>query len=322
MLGALGLSPRVEQVYRALIRGDATDPEALAKLLGAGEDEIAAALADVVERGLAARADGGYVAAPPPIALGALLRQRRDELRQAEEALATLAEEHRSATSGRAVGDLIEVVTGRDAVAHRVAQVQRAARHGVRAFVQPNPMVVTREENVDEERAVVRGVRYRVVLSLPVLDAPGMVAQVAETLDAGEEIRVVSSLPLRMIIADDQLAIVPLVEAGSQPGAVLVHRSGLLEALIALFEAVWATAYPLRSLPDARVEQLPSVPALEPIDVQVMALMLTGLTDHSIAVQLGLSLRTVQRRIQHLMRLAGVTTRVQLGWHAARNGWA
>ncbi|MFD7311649.1 hypothetical protein [Promicromonospora sp. NPDC059942] len=39
------------------------------------------------------------------------------------------------------------------------------------------------------------------------------------------------------------------------------------------------------------------------------------------AKQLGTSLRTVQRRVRALMDLAGVETRVQLGWHAATRGW-
>ncbi|WP_220447187.1 S8 family serine peptidase [Nonomuraea deserti] len=47
-----------------------------------------------------------------------------------------------------------------------------------------------------------------------------------------------------------------------------------------------------------------------------------GLTDEAVAGQLDLSLRTLQRRLRALMDLAGVRTRVQLGWHAARHGWA
>jgi DNA-binding NarL/FixJ family response regulator len=35
-----------------------------------------------------------------------------------------------------------------------------------------------------------------------------------------------------------------------------------------------------------------------------------------------MSLRTVQRRIRGLMDTAGVDTRIQLGWYAARAGWA
>ena len=60
---------------------------------------------------------------------------------------------------------------------------------------------------------------------------------------------------------------------------------------------------------------------VEPI-AQVLALLLGGLTDQAVAGQLGLSLRTVQRRISQLMIKAGVATRIQLGWYAARKGWA
>jgi DNA-binding NarL/FixJ family response regulator len=35
-----------------------------------------------------------------------------------------------------------------------------------------------------------------------------------------------------------------------------------------------------------------------------------------------MSLRSVQRRISTLMTKVGAATRIQLGWHAARNGWA
>ncbi|MET7644039.1 hypothetical protein ABZS83_10405 [Streptomyces sp. NPDC005426] len=36
---------------------------------------------------------------------------------------------------------------------------------------------------------------------------------------------------------------------------------------------------------------------------------------------LGLSPRTLHRRLRHLMDLAGVRTRMQLGGHAVRHGW-
>ena len=54
----------------------------------------------------------------------------------------------------------------------------------------------------------------------------------------------------------------------------------------------------------------------------ILALLLAGMTDQALAGQLGLSLRTVQRRIRVLMDKAGVDTRIQLGWHAGREGWA
>lgn len=52
-----------------------------------------------------------------------------------------------------------------------------------------------------------------------------------------------------------------------------------------------------------------------------MSLLLSGPTDASIAHQLGVSLRTVQRRVTVLMDAAGVSTRLPLGWQPALMGW-
>ncbi|MEV0724453.1 hypothetical protein AB0I37_16955 [Micromonospora purpureochromogenes] len=37
--------------------------------------------------------------------------------------------------------------------------------------------------------------------------------------------------------------------------------------------------------------------------------------------QLDLSLRTLQRRLRHLMDTAGVRTRMRLSWYGVQNGW-
>ena len=62
--------------------------------------------------------------------------------------------------------------------------------------------------------------------------------------------------------------------------------------------------------------------AIDDVDAQLLSLLLAGLNDKAVAYQLGTSLRTVQRRVSHLMDLARVETRMQLGWQAARLGWS
>jgi len=102
-----------------------------------------------------------------------------------------------------------------------------------------------------------------------------------------------------------------------RPGAVLVHPSGLLTGLAALFELVWERAAPFAPTP-------PRDCAPDPLGEdgrRLLAMLGAGLTDAAMARQLGTSLRTVQRRIRELMDLAGATTRFQLGQRAERLGW-
>lgn len=99
----------------------------------------------------------------------------------------------------------------------------------------------------------------------------------------------------------------------------MVHACGLLESLSGLFESVWREALPLRLGTEGPVEEEPDGPDVT--DLEILSLLLAGLTDVSVAKQLDLGLRTVQRKVKRLMELAGVTTRLQLGWHAYERGW-
>ena len=102
MLEALGVEPGVELVYRALLgRPSATaaacSPRSLQRPDGRGR---AGARHPRRGRPRPPLRRPAYVAAPPAVALGALITERRDGLRLAEQALATLAEEHRAAVAG------------------------------------------------------------------------------------------------------------------------------------------------------------------------------------------------------------------------------
>jgi DNA-binding NarL/FixJ family response regulator len=50
-------------------------------------------------------------------------------------------------------------------------------------------------------------------------------------------------------------------------------------------------------------------------------LLTAGVKDQAIARQLGVSLRTIRRRLANLMREAGAVSRFQLGMLAGRRGW-
>ncbi|WP_328479006.1 helix-turn-helix transcriptional regulator [Streptomyces sp. NBC_00377] len=322
MLGAIGLDETHESAYRALVSVGAAEVPDLARRLALGEHDTERALRRLERHGLAAQSSGRpgrWVAAPPGVALGALLTQQRHELEKAELAAALLAEEYRAAAAEPAVHDLVEVVTGAAAVAQRFLQIQLGASEEVCALVTGTPVAVTGGENDAEERAAARGVRYRVVLERAVLDQPDGLSELTAALGRDEQVRVVDRVPTKLVVADRSLALVPLSGRSAEPAALVVHASGLLELLTGLFESVWREALPLRLGTAGVAEQAPDGP--DAADLEILSLLLAGMTDASAAKQLDLGLRTVQRRVKRLMELTGVTTRLQLGWHARERGW-
>ncbi|MFS4097924.1 helix-turn-helix domain-containing protein [Streptomyces sp. AF1A] len=322
MLTAIGLDETHEAAYRALVSVGAADVADLARRLTLAEQDTERALRRLERQGLAARSSarpGRWVAAPPAVALGALLTRQRHELEQAELAAALLAQEYRAAAAEPAVHDLVEVVTGASAVAQRFLQLQLGAAEEVCALVTGNPVVVSASENKAEEQAAGRGVRYRVVVERAVLDLPHGLTELTAALGRDEQVRMVDRVPTKLVVADRSLAMVPLTARSAEPAALVVHASGLLELLAELFESVWREALPLRLNASGAAEEVPYGP--DATDLEVLSLLLAGLTDASVAKQLDLGLRTVQRRVKRLMELAGVTTRLQLGWHAYERGW-
>jgi sugar-specific transcriptional regulator TrmB/DNA-binding CsgD family transcriptional regulator len=283
---------------------------------------VRSALAALEEQGLVARSTtvhGDFVASPPTLALGSAVVRRRDDIRRAELELERLAEQYRRTMADRAESDVIDVVHGPQAVAQRFAQLQRGARREVLALVRSSVAVVPADDNHEEEQAVARGVDYRVVLERSAFDRPGFLDAVTASIDAGERVRIVEELPLRLVVADRALALLPLAPTSrdSGGGALLVHPSGLLDALVHLFDLVWAAAYDVVPGTGAAAEAA----GVADEDARLLTLLAAGVTDRAIGGQLGMSQRTVQRRISALMERAAVTSRFQLGLEAGRRGW-
>ncbi|MER6913401.1 helix-turn-helix domain-containing protein [Streptomyces sp. NPDC000594] len=319
MLGAIGLDAGQESAYRALVALGAAEVADLAHRLALPETDTERALRRLEQQGLASRSSAWkdrWVAAPPGVALGALLTQQRRQLERAELAAASLAQEYRAEAPEPAVHDLVEVVTGAGAVANRLAQLRLGAVHEVCALLTELPSA--------EAARVGPGVVHRVVVERETLAGPPSAAGSGQ----GVRLRVVDRVPGSLVVADRRLAMVPLTGRNSEPAALVVHGCGLLDALLGLFETVWREALPLRLAPGGPgtgptggggYEELPAGP--DATDLEILSLLLAGMTDARVAKRLDLGLRTVQRRVKGLMELAGVTTRLQLGWHAYAKGW-
>ena len=268
MLAALGLSPAEEEIYRLLVRLPGADADELAGRSTLPPAEIERVLHALAARGLILHETTGFTAAPPAAALGALLRQQRDDLRSAELDLMALVDEHRSVARRQGGPQVVEVITDIEAVRHRFAQIQEAARSDIRSIVVPNLQIVPARQNTSLSTGLRRGVRYRVILDRRALSEPDMPADLESAIAEGEEIRLSDTVPIKMMIADRDHAMLPLT--GDQPGApasILVHACGILDALIVMFEYAWEKAHPVGR---GRFAHQPELSAIDAVSMRAI----------------------------------------------------
>jgi sugar-specific transcriptional regulator TrmB len=307
------LSAPEQHAYRLLLRLAGVGPDELAVQAGIPAAEAVTLLEALRRKGLATPGPP-FHALPPDVALGERLLREQQALESARQMVAALSEEYRNNTRRRHADHLVEIVVGAAALRERLRAMQETAREEILWFCRANPIAMQGPENTEETSALERGVRYRAIYELELLEKPGELDSIVEAINLGELSRTLPTLPVRLAIADGEIAICPLVPDASrgvgEPSAAVIRSSELLDALTALFESYWERATPIQT---ERTEEEP--------DKLLLSLFVAGMPDKSIATHLGVSRRTVQRRLDRLMVVAGVDTRAGLAFQAGKRGW-
>ncbi|GLZ41864.1 LuxR family transcriptional regulator [Actinokineospora sp. NBRC 105648] len=321
LLGPVGLSETDNAVYLALAttpRGTAQDVADSAEL---GLPAVRRALKTLTDAGLVTpllARPMRYVLAPPELSIEALVARRQQELeglRAAARELALRLHETPAAADSR----LVEIIEGRDAIQHRLAQIQLGAREQVMIVDAPPYLLGTPVQNAQELVGLRRGVRYRALYHGPALALPGHYTQMMECIAAGEQARTLASVQMKMQIVDRRVAMMPVSFGAAETRTrLLVRARPLVEALVVCFETLWASAAPVLAGGEAPEA---ATAGLSERDRQVLSLMAAGLKDQAIARALGVAQRTVVRRIAEMMTDLGADTRFQAGLLAARRGW-
>jgi DNA-binding CsgD family transcriptional regulator/sugar-specific transcriptional regulator TrmB len=326
---SLGLGIAAQSVYAELLSSPHSSVKELAATCRLDTSTVGEAIEelrklDLVEEvaGVSATADmtPRYRACDPATALAEHVRRRAQHLQRAQQYAESLAAT-RLAPPGETMPGLRLLPSANDVQAWRRELFHRAQSR-VSIFNTGSESPTLMSELIDaSEEAIGRGIEVRVMLDRTSL-VPDVLTALRTARGTQQITRVVGLLPMEMILADAGMCFIPVTPEDHQVscGGVLSGRTSLIEAASRIFDLYWKLGLPVSMAGTQHVARPPgAVPT--PHELQLLALVAAGVKDEVIADRLGLSQRTLSRRLADLMGRLGAQTRFQAGFLAARHGW-
>ncbi|MCX5096998.1 LuxR C-terminal-related transcriptional regulator [Streptomyces sp. NBC_00365] len=325
----IGLDALSGRVLEYLVGHAPAGSLTVAAAVGASREEVETALRSLEDALLVIPIAGRpprWKADPPRSSLGSLLARRRAELAQAELYMEQLHEIYDFAARPQAP-HLVEVLEDTEEVTARYAHLLKASTQEVLHLAKP-PYVTGpagASSHGDAAQPEFReGIRLR-----SVYDTEGFTDTVSlETALRGSarggEFRLSSRLPVKLVLFDRTAALLPLHDDRPSAGSIEVRSPALIDALAALFEAIWKHAVPvsLESRQDwPAPRQTRETTRIDERTQAILDLMATGMKDDAIARVLNISRRTVQKHVSEAGSALGARTRFQIALRAAERGW-
>lgn len=258
----------------------------------------------------------------PEVGLAVLIRRQEEDLAereakvvQARSAVTSFVAETTELGSGTEDA-YIKKLVGTDAVQARMEVL--AQREGVEFLsVKPggpvDPGVLEASRSLDS-KVLASGATSRILYQHSIRHDRATMAYASWMVGQGAQVRTGAVLPLRMVIVDRSIALVPMDTLGDAlHGALEVTAEGIVALLLGLFEDTWRQATDVGSEP-----KKDRLTGLSEVDRQLLDLLADGLTDEAAAHRLGQSVRTVRRTMARLMRQLDATSRFEAGLKVQR----
>lgn len=326
MLQFLGLDPTSEAVYRLMLVHHDWRAADIAGYIGAPEAEVRTALQRLIALRLlrwSLNDPKQLLPVTPTLGFQALLQhqqaeilQKQEEFLEAQAEVTRLTAEYSTLCCTSSHNEL-EHILGLDAI-HTV--VEALAERSITECLSFMPGGAQSLESLDasrplDESMLKRGVKVLTLYHGSAWNDGATLNYARWLVSMGGEVRTVPSLPLRLVIFDREIAVVPVDPEAAHQGAMQISSPGVITAMVALFERVWDAGVPLGHV--VRRDEN-GVTAQER---ELLQLLSYGLTDEVVGKRLGLGLRTVRRMVADISDRLDARSRFEIGAKACQRGW-
>ncbi|WP_460958647.1 hypothetical protein [Parasphingorhabdus pacifica] len=233
---------------------------------------------------------------------------------QAQEAVASVA---KAAQAQAGSGGVLQIVRGAKRVGWAAYELQSNANVLVQGVAKP-PYAATGALDSLESRKLAEGVEFQVLYDRSALARPPQLELTSRLVAMGEQARVIHVAPTKLVVVDNEVALLPLTASEQTvESAVVIRSSAMLGAMVRIFEDLWRFAAPFTA--DQELLNGEVMPSEE--ERWILSLLASGATDDTIGRLMGFSARTAHRRVRELVARLGVETRFQAGMQAVKLGW-
>ncbi|MGW7682121.1 helix-turn-helix transcriptional regulator [Kribbella sp. NPDC054772] len=325
MLEPLGVDEATFAVYHALLSHPDSTPEQIAALVDRPMAEVNDLLDRLRELELLVPTwtnPSTEHAVHPRLGLTGLAERRRTELNlrlgELNEAAASaevIAEQYNDLLTARSSGD-VEVLKGRANASRRIEELALKTRETFWVLAPAHVEdIIQVADNSPDFALLERGIKIKSVYLQSMAASKQAIEYAAKMHRLGCEIRATPTLPMRLMIVDRELVVMPMDPENPTAGAVIHRTPAVVAVAIALFDSYWARGTEMFA-PDERDES-----PLTPHESEVLRLLAGGAKDEQVARLLGISLRTARRITANLSERLDAASRFELGVAAAKRGW-
>jgi len=316
-LEPLGLSSTANQIYLTALEAPGQTASDLAELLGLDPGIVVRDCKKLINLGLAT-ADGTAIVVLPPEAAAELLVLRQEGKLAAHESRLRKFRKHAdllTATPTHTGKGEVEIVTGEAAVTERLETLVNEAKSEIVTFAPGGahtPDQIAEAQNRDAQMYA-RGVKARTIYLASIRKDHATMGHIEWLANQGAEVRALPKLPIRMLIVDRKLAILPLSLKDAMAGIGVYRNPAIVQALQELFELAWDSATPL-----GPVRRVGGNQELSTEEKDTLKLLAKGKNDSEISLKMGISESTIRRQVKNLQSRFNAKNRVQLIYQATK----
>lgn len=177
----------------------------------------------------------------------------------------------------------------------------------------PYSVEVMRRSWDQDTEMIGRGISLRVMYQADAVRTPPMMQYVSDLASVGANIRIFRRQMHRIMILDRRVAFIATRPDDMDLPYLMITEPALVRSICTQFVADWRVAHSI------------GITAEDVLDIErvreILRILASGATDESAARQLGVSDRTIRRRVAAVMDLLGATSRFEAGVKAVEAGW-